>query len=92
MVKKNLYENGFLIKERDCETIEYHGVQGYWPIDMDTEGIEINEKRYLDKYCDDNIYEPSNYDDTVGVCNDMEYLNRYLEGCIKAKIKVDILF
>lgn len=44
---KVLYKNGFLVKERESETDGYHGVEGYWPIDMESEGLEMEEKRYL---------------------------------------------
>ncbi|SHJ09952.1 hypothetical protein SAMN05444401_2136 [Clostridium amylolyticum] len=101
--KQDLYSNGFVIKRTDSKWAKnfiesnhgysYKGIEGdTWPISMDSEEIELQERKYLNDYVYHHIEEIAFDENFVAVCNDFNFLNRYLKACEKAAFKVCVLF
>lgn len=101
--KVNLYPNGFIIKCIDSEfsyeymypnlAFNYYGIEGdNWPIDGYTPIIDKKELNYLEDYLYKNIENTTEDASFVSVCNDIDFIRRYLIDCQKANIKIQLLF
>lgn len=103
MYDRNLYSNGFMIKRIDSKWAQnyiknnhgysYKGIEGdTWPISMVDEEIELQERNYLYDYVYHNIEERAFDQNVAAICNDLNFLNRYLKACKKVNFQVCILF
>jgi hypothetical protein len=88
-------KNGFLIireeRSRWSKNVNYQGIEGdVWPLHLDIPNVEKSELQYLDDYVDQNITTFSDYSVT-DVCNDVDFINKYIKACLKAGINISIL-
>jgi len=97
------YSNGFIVKWVSSEysnkyrcpksVFDYYGIEGdNWPIDKYTEGVDKEELEYLQNYLWENIESRVDDIDFVWVCNDINFIKRYVDVCKKANMKIEILF
>ncbi|MDQ2087452.1 hypothetical protein RBH29_13555 [Herbivorax sp. ANBcel31] len=91
------FANGFIIKRIDSQYAGYYknyfGIEGdIWPIDKYAKNISKKEIEYFDKYLDENIYKADNNEKFVDVCNDIDFLNTYINACKIEEYKVEVLF
>lgn len=90
------FTNGFLIvedkKNHRSKNLNYQGIEGnVWPLDLDCPNVEKNELQFLIKYIDNNVTSFSDYM-RADVINNIEVLNRYINACNKAELKISVLF
>lgn len=101
--KIKFYSNGFMIKALNTEyatrfklpqaKFNYCGIEGdNWPIDKYSIGIGKDELSFIEDYLYEIVDNPDKYNEIVAVCNDMDFLNYYVECCNKANFQIDILY
>lgn len=89
------FTNGFLIiegkKNHRSKNLNYQGIEGnVWPLDLDSSNVEKNELEFLLSYIDNNVTSFSDYM-RVDVINNIEVLNRYINACNRAELKISVL-
>jgi hypothetical protein len=98
-----LYNNGFTVRRIDSDyalkfktpnnEFNYCGIEGdNWPLDKYSKYLDKKEIDYVNEYIKINIESKSENSNYVAVCNDIPFLNRYIEDCIKADINVDVIY
>jgi hypothetical protein len=93
MSQIKLYPNGFIVKSVEEIYRNYSGIEGNcWNIDEDTEGIEVQERKYLYNYYSQYIDLSWTDENHVDVCSDIKFINRYISTYLKANVKFEVLF
>ncbi|MBU3131874.1 hypothetical protein KPL40_05360 [Clostridium gasigenes] len=93
----NYNANGFIVKRLDGDFASnyknYMGIDGdVWPIDKYSKGLNSDDIKFLCDYIDENVT-LSDFNTTgVDVCNDIEFLNMYIEACKKTDFQIEVLF
>jgi hypothetical protein len=71
----------------------YKGIEGdNWPISSYDDKFEQNESKFFSEYISDIVEEEAYVNNGVAVCNDIEFINKYLQVCLKAHYKITVLF
>lgn len=102
-INVTFYGNGFMIKRTDStwarrfiendHGFSYKGIEGdNWPISIYDGELESQETKSISEYISVNVEEEAYANNGVAVCNDVEFINRYLEICMKANYKISVLF
>ena len=94
---KKYHSNGFIVKGLDSDFAKkygrYSGIDGdVWPIGKHIRNIASKEVDYLNSYLEEYVYKSDYYNDYVDVCNDIDFMIRYIENCRSAGLIFDILF
>ncbi|NLI57605.1 MAG: hypothetical protein GX387_03665 [Clostridium sp.] len=97
MEKKKYYSNGFIIKRINGNYAgkfkNYDGIEGdIWPLDKYTENVDLMEFKYIDSYLSEKVFRSDVDKRSVDVCNDVDFLNKYISICEMANFKIEILF
>ena len=98
-----LYPNGFIIKATNTEyakkfitpkwPFNYYGIEGdNWPIDSYSENITSDVVNFINDFIYENVENMDEYEKSIDVCVDLDFINYYIENCKKANLDIDILF
>ena len=95
--KINYNPNGFIVKRLDGDFASryknYMGIDGdVWPIDKYSNGLSIDDIKFLCSYIDENVTLSDFNTTAVDVCNDIEFLNMYIDACKKTDFQIEVLF
>lgn len=93
--KIKYFTNGFVIiedkKNNRSKNSNYQGIEGdVWPLDLESPNVEKNELQFLINYIDNNVTSFSDYMN-ADVINNIKILNRYINACNRAELKIAVL-
>lgn len=88
--------NGFIVKRIDSEFSlkydTYRGIEGdTWPIDSYSDIKERSQLTKITDYLDHNVFQSMYDNDYVDLCNDVNFINSYIELCLNLDYKIEVL-
>lgn len=99
----NFYPNGIMIKALNTKYSEefklpislfnYYGIEGdNWPIDKYSENLDKSDINFIKEFIYENVDNVAEYNRCTAVCNDIDFINYYIDCCYKANFIIDIFF